>query len=105
MYTIVAEALVDKVEIDSLSASARRKLEDAKRALQAEGRPAFYGCKKQRDGSFQIVIPVGMRRMLLDYDIDEKQHHVVLRYLKWDWFREAIDWTIDLLGNVPGGKK
>jgi hypothetical protein len=105
MYAISDDDLIDEVEVDSLPTEAGKKVAEAITTLRTDYRPAFYHCQRQRDGSFQIAIPIGIRRMLLGYDVKEKRHIIFLNYLKWDWFREAIDWTIGLLGNEPGGKR
>ena len=68
-------------------------------------RPRSYGCKPRPDGSYEISIPVGLRRIVLGYEVDRKQGIIFVNYLKWDWFREALDWTVGLLGNEPGGKR
>jgi hypothetical protein len=76
-----------------------------RKALEAEGCTKGYECEDQDDGSVQISIPVGIRRMLLGYDIDEVNQVIFLNYLKWDGLREKLDWLAGLLGNDPGRKQ
>lgn len=105
MYEIVDDYLLDRLPLASLSPDEKEKLAAAQEALKQSGRPIMYGFRQLRDGSWQISIPMGIRRILLGYDIDDKKQLVTLNYVKWDKFREAIDWTVGLLGNEPGGKK
>lgn len=104
MYTIVEDSVIDEVK-DDLSEDGRKKVRDAKAALRKNPKTADYGAKEQKDGSWQIAISVGVRKVLLGYDIDEKQRLILLNYLKWDRFREVLDWTIGLLAPEPGKKK
>ena len=104
MYSLNDDYLDDQVGVDELPESAAKKLLGARKALEAEGRPNGYGCEDQDDGSVQISIPVGIRRMLLGYDVEEVNQVIFLNYLKWDSLRETLDWLAGLLGNDPGRK-
>lgn len=105
MYAIDAGDLVDRVDFENLEDDIQQKVNDALEKLTSDPRPALYDCKPQPDGSYQIALVVGRRRILLGYDIDSRNGVVSLNYLKWDWLRQAIDWTVGLLGNDPGGTK
>ena|SRR5271168_3139575 len=104
MYTLVEDYVVDRVKED-LSDSDRAKVREAKKALRRDPRTAGYEARQQGDESWQISIPVGIRKILLGYDIDDKQRLVTLNYMKWDRLREFIDWTMGLLGPEPGKRK
>lgn len=105
MYVIDTDGLVDRVDLDSLEDNALQKVKDALAHLATNAWPDAYACKPQPDGSYQISIPIGLRRLLLGYEVDGRHAVILLNYLKWDWLREALDWTVGLLGNEPGGKK
>lgn len=103
MYTLIDDYLEDRVDIGNLPPAASRALSEVLKSLQAKGRtdPA-YSCREQSDGSFQVSIPVGIKQMLLGYDIDRKQRVIFLNYVKWNSFREVLDWVKGLLENEPG---
>jgi len=104
MYTLVEDYVVDTVKND-LSDSDKAKVREAKKTLRKDPRPATYEAQQQEDESWQISIFIGVRKILLGYDIDDKQRLITLTYLKWDRFREALDWTMGLLGPEPGKRK
>lgn len=104
MYRLIDDYLDDQVGVQELSEAAAEKLGGAWIALATEGRPSDYACEEQEDGSWQISISIGIRKMLLGYDIDESNQVIFLNYLKWDGLRETLDWLAGLLGNEPGRK-
>jgi hypothetical protein len=104
MYSLNEHYLDDQVGVEDLRPSVARKLLGAKEAVAADGRPKGYDWEDQDDGSVEISIPVGIRRMLLGYDVDELNQVIFLNYLKGDGLREKLDWLAGLLGNDPGRK-
>ncbi|MGB8988288.1 MAG: hypothetical protein WCC37_16925 [Candidatus Sulfotelmatobacter sp.] len=46
-----------------------------------------------------------MRKALVGFDRDDQQHLVFLNYVKWDRYREALDWAAEFLAGDPGKKK
>src|SRR5258708_39496625 len=105
MYSLNEDYLADRVGVEDVPPIVARKLLSAKEAVAAEGRPKGYEWEDQDDGSVQIAVRVGIRRMLLGYDVDEVNQVIFLNYLKWDGLREKLDWLAGLLGNDPGRKQ
>jgi hypothetical protein len=101
MYTLVESRDIDDVRED-LSLKDRKKVQSVKSALRKDPYPALCGSRKQKDGSWQISIPIGVRRILVGYDVDEKQRLVLLNYMKWDGFREVLDSVVGLFKIDPG---
>jgi hypothetical protein len=104
MYTLIEDYVTDTVR-DDLSENDKPKVREAKKKLKKDPRPATYEAQQQEDGSWQISIFIGVRKILLGYDIDDKQRLITLNYLKWDRFREALDFLMGLLGPEPGKRK
>jgi hypothetical protein len=101
MYRIVESYVIDDLR-QGFSLDDRMKVHSAKRALRKNPYPTEYRSKKKKDGSWQISIPIGVRRILVGYDVDEKQRLVLLNYMKWDGFREVLDSVVGLFKIDPG---
>jgi hypothetical protein len=104
MYTVVESEVIDDVRED-LSLEDRKKVQGVKSGLRKDPYSELYGGTTQKDGSWQISIPIGVRRILVGYDIDEDRRLVILNYVKWERFREALDFVIGLFEADPGKRK
>lgn len=107
MFQIIDDSLIDSVGMDSLPPAGKKEIENARKALQSDCRPAKYRCRQEGD-SWQIQIPYGDLRMLLGYDIFEKRALIFTNYLKWDETGPAIEetrslrkWLLGLLDHKP----
>lgn len=87
------------------SDEAKKKFQEIRTALRKEPHAAGPDRKLNKDGSWQVSFSVGLRKVLIGFDVDDKQRLIFLNYVKWDSVRRILDWTLGLLDAVPGGKK
>ena len=87
------------------SDEAKEKFKELRAALRKEPHAAGHDRKLQKDGSWQVAFRVGLRKALVGFDRDDQQHLVFLNYVKWDRYREALDWAAEFLAGDPGKKK
>ena len=104
MYGFV-ESQVDPDVRSEFSAEAKEKFKELRTALRKDPHAAGNDPKLQKDGSWQVGFGVGLRKALIGFEVDDKQRLVFLNYVKWDQFREALDWTAEFLTGDPGKKK
>jgi hypothetical protein len=104
MYGFVESHVAPDVRKE-FSDEAKEKFKELRAGLRKEPHAAGNDRKQLKDGSWQVSFRVGLREVLVGFEVDDKQRLIFLNYVKWDRFREALDWTAEFLSGDPGKKK
>lgn len=84
---------------------AKQKFKELRIALRKEPYAVGDNRKPLKDGSCEVSFRVGLRKVVIGFEVDEKQQLIFLNWVKWDQYWEALDRIAEFLGGEPVKKK
>ena len=101
MYGFVDNDVAPDVR-DEFSDEAKQKFKELRTALRKEPHAAGDNRKPGKDGSWEVSFRVGLRKVVIGFEVDERQQLIYLNWVKWNRYWEALDSFAKFLSGDPG---